>query len=71
MLSGLLIISVSACGKQSGLEQSQQSKNTESIEQTAISQTEETTKPATDAIPAQGQEDHAMSNDISTLKQKQ
>ena len=43
MLPGLLILSLSACGKQSEMEQSGQSKNAEPIEQTTISQTEETT----------------------------
>lgn len=65
VLSGLLILSLSACGKQSEMEQSGQSKNAESIEQTTISQTAETTEPATDTEPTQEQEDHAMTGDIS------
>lgn len=65
MLSGLLIISLSACGKQSKMEQFGQSENAEPIEQTTISQTEETREPATDTEPTQEQEDHAMTDDIS------
>lgn len=65
VLSGLLILSLSACGKQSEMEQSGQSKNAELIEQTTISQTEETTEPATDTEPTQEQEDHAMTGGIS------
>lgn len=65
MLSGLLILSLSACGKQSEMEQSGQSKNAEPIEQTTISQMEETTEPATDTEPTQEQEDHVLTGDIS------
>ena len=65
MLSGLLIISLSACGKQAGIEQSGQFEGTEMVEQTTISQTEETTEPVTDTETTSNQEDHPMTNDIS------
>lgn len=65
MLSGLLIISLSACGKQAEIEQSGQVEGTETVEQTTISQTEETTEPVTDTEITSNQEDHPMTNDIS------
>ena len=65
MLSGLLIISLSACGKQAGIEQSGQVEGTETVEQTTISQTEETTEPVTDTETISDQEEHPMTNDIS------
>jgi diketogulonate reductase-like aldo/keto reductase len=63
MLSGLLIISISACGKQSGMEQSEQSEKAEPIERTTVSQT---TEPAIDTETTQEQEAHdAMGDNIS------
>lgn len=67
MLSGLFILSLSACGKQSEMEQSGQPENAEPMEQATISQTKETTEPATDTETetTQDQEEHAMADDIS------
>lgn len=65
MLSGLLIISVSACGKQSGMEQSGQSENDEPTEQTTIYQGEETIKPARDTETTPNQETRTMMDDTS------
>lgn len=65
MLSGVLIISVSACGKQSGMAQSEQSENAKPLERTIISQTKDTTELATVTETTQEQEEHAMADDIS------
>ncbi len=65
MLSGVLIISVSACGKQSGMAQSEQSENAKPLERTIISQTKDTTELATVTETTQEQEAHAMADDIS------
>ena len=65
MLSCLIILSLSACGKQSGMEQSGQSENAEPIEHTIISQAEETTEPATGTESTKAQEDYTMTNSIS------
>lgn len=65
MLSGLLIISLSACGKQAGIEHSGQLESTGTVAQTTIPQTEETAEPVTDTETASNQEDHPMTNDIS------
>ncbi len=65
MLSCLIILSLSACGKQSGMEQSGQSENAEPIEHTIISQAEETTEPATGTESTKAQEGYTMTNSIS------
>ena len=62
MLSCLIILSLSACGKQSGMEQSGQSENAEPIEHTIISQAEETTEPATGTESTKAQEGYTMTN---------
>ena len=64
ILSSLLIISLSACGKM-GIEQSGQSENAEPPKQTTIFQTEETKEPATNPETTQEQEAHVLTDDIS------
>ncbi len=63
-LSGLLIISLSAC-KKAGTEQSGQSGNAETIERAAISQMENWAEPIANTETTQEQENDTMTNDIS------
>lgn len=56
MLAGTLIVMLSACGKNAGMEQSERPEHAETTEPSTISQMEETT---------QEQEEQVMTNDIS------